>query len=684
MKFVQACVLGIAVSLALHAQAAEVTRYSISLTGGVHAGEQVVTREADGLVKVHFTYKDNGRGPDYQEQFRLAPDGTFSEFHIKGASTFGALVDENFSVVNGQAKWSSTSEKETSAPMIHGAMYAPLNSSFEVNSVAIAALAASKDGTLPLLPSGSLRQRKLDEVEVTRDGKSQRVQLLAQTGLGLSPNFVWATTGKNPHFFAYVQPGGTFLAIEEGWEANGKVLEASQVAAEAVMLKDMATRLEQPLTGLTVIRNTRVFDSETATLGAPSDVYVLRGKVTAVLPVGSPIRGADHQIDAQGRVMLPGLFDLHGHVSRWEGGLNIAAGVTSVRDMGNSNEQIAKMIDETAAGQLLSPQIVPAGFIEGQSKFAARADFVVSTLDQAKVAIDWYAEHGYPQLKVYNSFHKDILRDTVAYAHSRGMRVSGHVPAFLRAQDVVDYGFDEIQHINQVLLNFLVTPETDTRDLSRFILPAEKVADLDFDSKPVQDFIALLAKKQIVIDPTLTTFDFIRHRDGEMSKAFGPIASHLPPDSQRGFRMAEMKIADDATAARYEKSFNKMVEFVGRLYRAGVPIVAGTDELAGFTLHRELEFYVQAGLTPAQALQVATRNGAKYTRTGNERGRIEPGKLADLVLVDGDPTTNISAVRNVALVVTRGRVISPSAVYKELGIEPFVQNEPTLGPVVLP
>lgn len=676
----QVWLLGLGMLLAPALQAAELIRYSIFMTGGVRAGEQVVTREADGLVKVHFTYKDNGRGPDFDEQFRLAPDGTFSEYHIKGASTFGALVDEHFSIANGQARWRSTAEKETGKPAVGGALYAPLNSSFEVSSVAIAALAASKDGTIPLLPSGNLRQQKLDEIVVTRGGQSQRVQLLAQTGLGLSPTFLWATTGAKPRFFAYVEEGGSFLVVEDGWEANGKLMEASQTVAEAKLLRDMAARLQRPLTGLTVIRNARVFDSENARLGAPSDVYLLRGRITAVLPAGSPIRDADQQIDAQGRVMLPGLFDLHGHVNRWEGGLNLAAGVTTVRDMGNSNVTVGQMIDETTEGKLLSPQIVPAGFLEGESPFASRSDFVVSTLQQARDAIDWYAERGYPQLKIYNSFPKEILRDTVAYAHSRGMRVSGHVPAFLRAQDVVDYGFDEIQHINQVLLNFLVTPTTDTRNLDRFILPAEKLAELDFDSKPVQDFIALLAKKQIVVDPTLTTFDFIRHRDGEMSQAFGAIADHLPPDRQRAYYMAEMKIPDDAAALRYDKSFNKMVDFVGRLYRAGVPIVAGTDELAGFTLHRELEFYVQAGMTPAQALQVATRNGARYTRTSHERGSIEAGKLADLVLVDGDPTTNISDVRKVALVITRGRVISPGAVYRELGIKPFVSNEPIVAP----
>jgi imidazolonepropionase-like amidohydrolase len=129
---------------------------------------------------------------------------------------------------------------------------------------------------------------------------------------------------------------------------------------------------------------------------------------------------------------------------------------------------------------------------------------------------------------------------------------------------------------------------------------------------------------------------------------------------------------------RYTKSYEKMVEFVGRMYREGIPIVAGTDSLAGFTLHTELELLVHAGLTPAQALQVATRNGAIYTRTTHERGSVEPGKLADLVLVDGDPTTNISDVRKVAAVITRGYLVYPQEVDKALGIEPFVHDAPVL------
>jgi imidazolonepropionase-like amidohydrolase len=143
-----------------------------------------------------------------------------------------------------------------------------------------------------------------------------------------------------------------------------------------------------------------------------------------------------------------------------------------------------------------------------------------------------------------------------------------------------------------------------------------------------------------------------------LAKPYTAVAGHLPPDLQRNLRVGSLKIPDDATALRYKISYAKMVDFVGRLHRAGIPLVAGTDGFAGFTLHSELELYVSAGLTPAQVLQIATRNGARNTRTSGDRGSIAVGKLADLVLVDGDPTTNITDIRKVALVITQGSLIS--------------------------
>jgi imidazolonepropionase-like amidohydrolase len=152
----------------------------------------------------------------------------------------------------------------------------------------------------------------------------------------------------------------------------------------------------------------------------------------------------------------------------------------------------------------------------------------------------------------------------------------------------------------------------------------------------------------------------------------------MPLELQRSFRAGTMKIPDEATFKRYNASYEKMVAFVGQMYRAGVPLVAGTDALAGFTVHSELEIYVQAGITPAQALQVATFNGAKFSRLENSHGQIKPGFVADLVLVDGDPTANIADLRKTVLVFTQGGVLDPSKVFGMMGIKPFVSAVPEI------
>lgn len=655
------------------ALAEQTTRYVALVDGGTQAGQQVVTQGDDGVTRVEFVFKDNGRGPELKEEFTLAPDGTFQTYRVAGTSTFGAPVEESFTRTGDAVQWKSTSDE--GEQVVSGtAMYSPLGGTPNVFSVALAALSEQADGKLPLIPSGTLTMRRILEAQVTRGDEQQTVDLVTMTGIGLTPSFAWATRGKSPRLFAFIVPGYLQL-IEQGWETNGDALEALQKQAEGDVLVELRKRLAHPLSGSTLILDARVFDSETATLGARSNVLVRDGRIVSVqasadVRTDGEVR-ADNIVHAEGRVLLPGLFDMHGHVRRWDGGLNLAAGVTTVRDMGNDNATLQQLMGEIAAGTLMSPNVVPAGFIEGESKFSARNGFVIKDMDEVRKAVDWYAENGYGQIKIYNSFPKDLLGQTTTYAHGKGLRVSGHVPAFMRAQEVVDLGYDELQHINQLLLNFFVTPETDTRTLERFYLVAERTADLDLDSKPVQDFISLLAKKQIVVDPTLATFEFLHQRDGELSPIVADIADHLPPDIQRSRRAAEMNIPDDATAAKYKRSFAKLVEFVGRMHKAGVPIVAGTDEIVGFTLQRELELYVQAGMSPAEVLQIATWTAAKVSRTLDDRGSITPGKRADLILVDGNPTRNITDIRKVALVLQGDVAYYPAEIHEALGVRPF-------------
>jgi dihydroorotase-like cyclic amidohydrolase len=130
-----------------------------------------------------------------------------------------------------------------------------------------------------------------------------------------------------------------------------------------------------------VIRNTRVFDSEHATLGPAKDVYINRGRIAAIYDAGSTAEGTMTVIDAQGRILLPGLFDMHAHMTNWAELQHLAAGVTSVRDMANDNRVLNGMIDGIETGANIGPRITPAGFIEGSSKFSAKSGFVVADMD---------------------------------------------------------------------------------------------------------------------------------------------------------------------------------------------------------------------------------------------------------------------------------------------------------------
>lgn len=643
--------------------------------GGLQVEVQAALPDGSRTLTAHFDYKDNGRGPETQERLRTAADGSLLAYSVQGTSTFGSAIDEQFERAEGRVRWRSPVDRGDQ-PQAGPALYAAMAGSPVVDAVALAALSQRPDRALPMLPAGRLSQRVLARAVVEQGAQRLPLQLLVHTGLGIAPNYLWATDEAQPRLFAVVWAGWGAL-VETGWDAVLPRLRALQREAETTLQRQRASEWLQPLPGLTVVRNARVFDSAAARLGPASDVYVLRGRITAVLPAGGAAPAdADNEIDAGGRVMLPGLFDMHDHAWRGSGGLHLAAGVTTVRDMGNANDQLQQLLDEQASGALAYPQIVPAGFIEGASPFSSTNGIQVRTLDEASAAVDWYARHGYTMVKIYNSFPREILAETVAHAHRRGLRVGGHVPAFLRAEEVVDMGFDEVSHVNQLLLNFLVTPTTDTRTLDRFYLPAERLGELDLDSAPVQAFIAKLKARGTVADLTLMTFQFLQQRDGEAPAELAGALEHLPPDMQRAALSAQMKIPDEATAQRYRAAVAKLSAFAQRLHAAGITMVAGTDNLSGIVLHSEIIGYARAGLTPGEALRVATYNGAKVSGTLGDRGEILAGRRADLILVDGDPTQRIEDIRRVALVLTQGGLLRPRQVHEALGIQPFVDAAP--------
>jgi len=190
----------------------------------------------------------------------------------------------------------------------------------------------------------------------------------------------------------------------------------------------------------------------------------------------------------------------------------------------------------------------------------------------------------------------------------------------------------------------------------------------------VQSFIGLLAQRRIVIDPTVALFDgMLRHRPGEYNPSYAMIADHLPPTVRRGMLNPIMEVSE-ANAPTYARGAAAMVDMVGRLYRAGVPLVAGTDAMPGFLYDRELELYRQAGIPAAEVLRIATLGAARVMGLDATSGSIDAGKQADLVLLKDNPLEDISAVRRPRLVIKGREAWRPADLDRAMGIEPFVSN----------
>jgi len=626
--------------------------------------------ETPGRVETDYSYRNNGRGPDQKEVLEFAPDGAWMGYRNQGVATYGASIDETFTRgADGKAQWRSPVDRGELGGAARDAVYLPVAASPAWLARLAQSLLAAKAPRLEALPVGRVSIARVQKLSLP--GQAYEVGLYAITGLDLEPSYVWLRE-DNRALFASVYPGwgGTVL---QGFEAEVDRLCDSQNAAQIARLQRIAKELPQPLPGLTVIEGVRWFDSQAAQLRGPSDVYLQDGRIAFIAKPGSLKNAAPAQrISGQGRTLLPGLVDMHAHVTPADLLLNLAAGVTAVRDVGNSNADLAELRGRIERGEVLGTRIAANGFIEGKSPFSSQADFVPDNLPDALAAIDWYAAHGYRQLKLYNSIRPEWVKPMVAHARSLGLRTGGHVPAFMTARQAVEAGFDELHHINQVTLNFLVSKTDDTRTLLRFNLVGDKAADLKLNDQRTRDFIALLKSKGTVVDPTMAAFEAqYTQRQGQPNPSYAMVSANLPAVMQRGLLSAEVDM-DDAKARRWGASWKVMMDLLRRMHAAGIPLVAGTDATAGFALQRELELYVQAGIPAAQALKIATWNGAKYSDRLNEIGSIERGKRADLLLVDGDPVADIRAIRRVALVIQGEKALSPAALYQAMGVLPFV------------
>jgi len=643
---------------------ADAVRYSMLLAGN-KAGVLALWSTPDGARHNFFAFNDRGRGPRVTTRIVVDSKGIPTEIDATGNDYLKGPVDEHFRLAGARATWSNKSEKGEKQ-VARPAFYAPIDAT--LSGEMERALLAAPGGRLPLLPEGEASiERALDRtVEV--GGKPQKVTLYEVTGLGFTPNPVWLAEDRS-----LLATGSDWaVAIRDGAEAAWPALLEAQKARASQRGAEIARKLQKKLGRPLWIQHARLFDSETATVKEGMSVLIADGRIAAVAPDREAKPAPEQDVmDARGKMLLPGLWDMHVHLGDWDDGvLHLAAGVTTVRDLANDIDHLHDLRTRFDAGSLAGPHVLMAGFIDGRGPYQGPTKVFADTPREAKADVERYKSLGYEQIKIYSSVKPELVPVIAAEAHRNGMRVSGHVPAFMTMQEAVEQGYDEVQHANFWFLNFLFDTVKDTRTPARFTAVAEHASELDLNSDRVRAFLRLLKEHRTVLDPTVGVFEeMFLARPGVMSPGMAPVASRLPAQIRRGFLAGGLPVPTGMNE-RYRDSYKAMLRMLKLFYDSGQPIVAGTDGLAGFTLHRELEDYVTAGVPAPKVLQLATLGAARVMKHDRETGSIAPQKVADLILVDGDPAARISDIRRVVVVIKDGTLYNAGALYQALGVAP--------------
>jgi imidazolonepropionase-like amidohydrolase len=346
----------------------------------------------------------------------------------------------------------------------------------------------------------------------------------------------------------------------------------------------------------------------------------------------------------------------------------LALGVTSCRNPGGPIELEVSQRQRRNAGTLLAPECFNSVIIDRKGPLVAQGSLAVGSLDETLAAVRKIKANNLTAVKFYTSMDPAWIPPAAKLAHQLGLHVHGHIPAGMRTLDAINAGYDEITHIYFATMQAMPQEVVDKANTTmRLLGPGKYFKDVDLDAEPTKTVIKTMADKHIVLDPTLVVVEGVLLANaGTVAPAYAPYVGTLPAATERGFKSGPIPYLPGMTRDDAEKSVHHMEEYVAKLRRAGVPIVAGTDG-TGMELVRELELYVDGGLTTAEALATATIAPARNVKVANRTGSIVVGKEADLLLVDGDPEKNIGDLRHVDKVMSDGVLMDGDALRTEAG-----------------
>ena len=489
---------------------------------------------------------------------------------------------------------------------------------------------------------------------ITNDAEGDKLEMMRDRYEGLLPELIGRAATYGMALFAQEMHGPMRMKAPKG----GGAPSGSQAAMAGSRPQPGMAGSGKPepgmagSSGILAVVGGRMVDVATGETTADAVILIRDGKIVKAGARAAVSVPPDAKIvHAEGKIILPGLWDMHAHFEQAEWGpAYLAAGVTTVRDCGNEFDYINAVKRAIDEGHGVGPHILKAGVIDGPGPMGLGV-IRASNAAEAVAAVRRYKDSGFVQIKIYSSVQPPVVKAICDEAHRLGMTVTGHIPEGMTLIQGVDSGMDMVNHVQYVGPILAHTKD--------------KLVDWN-DPKTVAGF-AFIKEHGTVIDPTLGVFEMVLRSVKDTITNMEPAFYSLPQPLQVLFRTMGLQ---PAMARMYRPRFEDMEKVVKRLHDEGVPIVAGTDMgFPGWSVDRELELYVESGLTPLEAIRTATIVPAMVMKQAAVSGTLMPGRDADLILVDGDPLHRIRDIRNVRVVIKGGKVYDPVELHRIAGFE---------------
>ena len=628
-----------------------------------------ITPEGNSLnLKTDFKFTDRGSAVPLSATLTTSDSYVPEAFIIKGKTSRMSDTDTEVTISGDKTairQGKQTSTMATPATFFTISGYAPVAVQMEMMRYW---RAHSQPAELRTLPQGTVEIQDRGAETMQINGHEVRVERYTVQGLIWGMETLWMDSSNN--LAALVSTDAEFdhfEAVRDEYESALTSFVASAAHDEMQKLTEMSQSLPGRRTGTFAFVGATVIDVTGKPPIPNATVITSGGKITAVGP-GSEVKvPADAQrIDVTGKYIIPGLWDMHAHYEQVEWGpIYLAAGVTTVRDVGNEFDFIQQVRDAVDSGKALGPHMLNAGIVDGDGPYAIGIQRVNSP-DDAEKWITKYHDAGFEQIKIYSSVKEANVKAICTDAHKDGMTVTGHIPIGMNAYQGVNDGMDMINHISYIA-DLLLAKDYDPKKV-KGLDRLKIMAAVDVNSEQGKQAVAFLAEHKTVIDPTVALFELQFRSAGEPAEQIEPGIARVAPELREQLVSGGMP---EQAAPLAKESFQHLLEIIEALHKAGVPIVAGTDQtVPGFSVYREIELYQKAGFTPLEALQAATIVPARAMKVDADSGSIEVGKRADLDVLDANPLENIHNVRTVRTVVANGVVYDPKPLWESVGFKP--------------